>query len=91
MQTNANKVGLVGGALLGGWHLLWSVLVFLGVGQTLIDFVLWMHMIHLPYVVGPFELTAALTLIVMTTILGYCIGYTISLVWNKIHTEAHAM
>jgi len=26
-MTNPNKVGLVIGALIGGWHLVWSILV----------------------------------------------------------------
>jgi hypothetical protein len=32
--ANPNKVGLVIGALTGGWHLLWSLLVLIGLGAT---------------------------------------------------------
>jgi hypothetical protein len=84
-HMNANKVGLVLGALFGGGHLLWSVLVLLGWGQPLINFVMWAHMIQLPYVVGPFDVTASLTLIVLTAVMGYVLGYIVALVWNKVH------
>ena len=84
-MANNHKVGLVVGALLGGWHLLWSILVALGWGQPLINFVLWAHMIHLPYVVGPFDITAAVTLIVLTAVVGYILGYICAWVWNRVH------
>jgi len=78
-----NKVGLVFGALLGGWHAVWAILVALGVVQVIYDFVLWAHMIHLPITIGPFDLTATVTLIVITAIAGYVMGYVGSWVWNK--------
>lgn len=82
---NSHKVGLVLGALLGGWHAVWSLLVLSGFAQTIYDFVLWAHMIHLPIIIGPFDIAAALTLVVVTAVSGYVIGYTASLVWNRIH------
>lgn len=84
-NLNINKTGLVVGLFLGGWHLLWSLLVLTGVGQALIDFVLWAHMIHLPYVVGPFELLAAVTLIILTSLVGYALGAAFAWAWNRIH------
>lgn len=85
MQHNPHKVALVFAALMGGWHVVWSVLVVLGWGQPLINFVLWAHMIQVPYVVGPFDLTASATLIVFTAVMGYVGGYAIGLVWNRVH------
>lgn len=38
-RIEPNKAGLELGALFGGWHLLWSLLVALGVAQQLIDFI----------------------------------------------------
>ena len=84
-MTNAHKVGLVIGALLGGWHLVWSLLVLSGMAQMIYDFILWAHMIHLPIVIGPFDMTAAATLVVMTAVMGYVMGYVSALVWNRIH------
>ena len=84
-MANKNKVGLVMGSLLGGWHAIWSVLVMSGVAQSIYDFILWAHMIHMPITIGPFDATAALTLIVMTAIGGYVVGYTSAWVWNRFH------
>lgn len=84
-MTSANKVGLVFGALLGGWHLVWSLLVLSGMAQMIYDFVLWAHMIHLTLIIGPFDMNAAATLVVFTGVVGYVMGYVSALVWNHIH------
>jgi hypothetical protein len=85
VKASTHKVGLVLAAVLGGWHLIWSLLVLTGVGQVLYDFILWAHMIHLAITIGPFDLTASLTLILITTIFGYVLGYIAALVWNRVH------
>ena len=85
MRASAHKVGLVLASVLGGWHLIWSLLVLTGVGQVLYDFILWAHMIHLAIIIGPFNLAASLTLIVITTIFGYIIGWIATLIWNRVH------
>ncbi len=87
-MADKNKVGLVGAVLLGGWHLVWSILVATGVGQALYDFILWAHMIQLNIVIGPFNLAAAATLIVMTAAFGYVIGYTGTWMWNRVFPES---
>ena len=86
-MSNLNKVGLVFAILLGGWHVVWSILVATGLGQILYDFVLWAHMIHLAVTIGPFDLIASVTLILVTTIFGYIIGYIGSIVWNRMHRQ----
>ncbi|MBI5005018.1 MAG: hypothetical protein HZC03_00175 [Candidatus Lloydbacteria bacterium] len=85
MHINTGKVGCVFGTFLGGVHLVWALLVFLGWAQPLINFSLWAHMIQLPYVVGPFNLSAAATLVVFTSFLGYIFGSVVAMVWNKVH------
>ena len=84
-MINTNKTGLVFGALLGGWHLVWSLLVLSGLAQAFYDFILWAHMIHINITIGPFDLIASVTLIVITTLFGYLIGVVGATVWNKIH------
>ena len=85
MKASTHKVGLVLASVLGGWHLIWSLLVLTGVGQLLYDFILWAHMIHLAITIGPFDLLASLTLIVITTIFGYVMGWIGALIWNRVH------
>jgi hypothetical protein len=84
-MSSPNKVGLVFAILLGGWHVVWSILVATGLGQILYDFILWAHMIHLAVTIGPFNLAASITLIIVTAIFAYLIGYIGSLVWNRMH------
>ena len=84
-MTNPNKVGLVFAALIGGMHFLWSVLVAAGVAQSMYNFILWAHMIHVPLVIGPFDITAAVTLIILTSVMGYLVGLIASKIWNRVH------
>ncbi|MGA8144684.1 MAG: hypothetical protein WB987_12405 [Candidatus Acidiferrales bacterium] len=86
METvNPNKAGIVLGTLTGGWHFLWAILVAAGWAQWVLDFVFWMHFLKPPYVVGPFHLSIALVLILVTTSAGYAVGYILGLLWNWIH------
>lgn len=84
-HINPAKVALTVGALVGGWHVVWSVLIALGWAQALVDFVLWVHMISMPVVVKAFDLSTATTLVVVTTIVGYVVGYLFARIWNRVH------
>jgi len=84
-MVNKHKVGLVFGCLLGGFHLAWALVVLSGVAQAIYDFILWAHMIHLALIIGPFDMTAAATLVVMTFVMGYAGGWVGAWVWNRFH------
>lgn len=84
-MTNPNRVGLVFGCLIGGWHLFWILLILVGLAQPLLDFVFWAHMIQPVYVVKPFAPIAAVTLIGVTFVIGYAFGLAGALLWNKLH------
>lgn len=79
------KAGFALTFFLGGMHLAWSILVVLGWAQPLIDFVLWMHMISLPIVVKAFDLTASVTLVIVTGLFGYAMGFMFAHIWNRMH------
>jgi hypothetical protein len=79
------KVGLVLGAVIGGMHMCWSILVALGWAQPVSDFVFWMHFIKPIYVIEPFEFTRAALLIVFTAGTGFIIGSVFAAVWNGLH------
>ena len=83
--VNPHKAGLVLGALLGGWHILWALLVAIGWAQPLINFVFWLHMIQPIYVIGPFRAGVAVLLIVVTSAIGYTLGFIFGVLWNGIH------
>ena len=82
-MSTRNKVGLMIGGLLGGWHLLWSLLVLLGWAQPVLNFIFWMHMIRSIYVVKTFDPGAALTLVLVTTAMGYGGAYLGATLWPK--------
>ena len=84
-MTNPNKVGLVAGALIGGWHLFWALLVLLGWAQPIIDFIFWAHMIQPIYMIKPSDPLAAVTLIGITVVIGYVFGFLGALIWNRLH------
>ena len=84
-MTNPNKVGLVIGALIGGWHLVWSLLVLVGCAQPILDFIFWAHMIKPVYFVKPFDPLAATALIVITASIGYLFGFLRAVIWNRLH------
>jgi hypothetical protein len=84
-NISPNRAGLVLGALLGGWHLLWSLLVALGVAQPLIDFLFWIHFIKPVYVIEPFAIGRAAILVLVTAGIGYITGFVFALLWNRLH------
>ncbi|MFI5265163.1 MAG: hypothetical protein ACHQT7_00275 [Candidatus Levyibacteriota bacterium] len=84
-ELDIQKTALTFGVFLGGWHLVWSILILVGVAQMLLDFVFWMHMITPVYQVTGFNLTQSATLIVVTFILGYAGGWIFAWIWNKMH------
>lgn len=82
---NPRKTGLALGKLLGSVHLVWAVLVALGWAQALVDFSQWAHMVSAPVVVGAFDLSAAMTVILVATLIGYVLGYVFATIWNWLH------
>ena len=86
-MTNPNKVGIVIGALIGGWHVVWVMLVLVHWAQPILDFIFWAHMIQPVYIVKPFDVAAAVTLIVVTAALGYAFGFFGAIIWNRLHRQ----
>ena len=81
------KSGLVLSALLGGWHLLWAIIVAAGLGQPLIDFIFWIHFVKPVYVVEPFSMGRAIVLVLVTGAIGYFIGLAGAVLWNRLHAR----
>ena len=87
MKIDKNKTGLTFGFLISFMHLLWIVLVVLGVAQTLLNFILNVHMVNAPITVMSFDLVKALKLIVVTFAVGYLFGWFMAFFWNKCFKE----
>lgn len=82
---NPTKSGLVLAALMGGWHLLWSLLVLFGFAQAVADFIFWIHFIKPVYVIEPFQAAVAVVLVATTSVLGYVVGWLFGTLWNWVH------
>lgn len=85
IKVHPHKVGLVLGAFLGSWHLLWSLLVALAWAQPLMDFIFWIHFINPVYHIGVFDAGRAAMLIIVTAAIGYAMGFAGAHLWNRIH------
>ena len=80
-----SKTALTFAFLLGGFHVVWAALIALGWAQALYDFILWAHMLSLPIVVKAFDPTATVTLVVITSAIGWIFGYAMARIWNRLH------
>jgi hypothetical protein len=87
---NPIKTALAVGVFLAASHAIWSLLVALNWAQALYDFILWAHMIRLQLTIGPFDLVAATTLVVVTFLVGCVMGWIFALVWNWFHRATTA-
>ena len=84
-MANPNKVGLVLGAMTGGGHAVWALLILIGWAQPLLDFIFWLHMINPVYTLQPFGWKRAIGLVVVTALVGYVVGRIGATVWNNVH------
>lgn len=83
MKISKNKTGLTFGFLISFMHLMWSVLVALGIAQVWLNFIFDMHMLSNPIIVTPFNLIKAIILILITFVVGYIFGWLMAFFWNK--------
>ncbi|MDD5731321.1 MAG: hypothetical protein PHU42_00260 [Patescibacteria group bacterium] len=81
-KANNNTWGLICGIFLGGFHLVWALLIAAGVAQALIDWIFKLHMIRPPYVIAPFDALLALMLVVVTFVIGYIMGWVLAAICN---------
>ncbi len=86
-HINEKKVALTLATLMGGLHLVWSILVALHWAQPLLNFIFKVHMIKAVFLVDDFNLGLALLLIIVTAIIGYVVGYIFATIWNKLHSK----
>lgn len=84
-HISPKNAGFALGALIGLWHALWSALVAFNLAQPLIDFIFRMHFIAPIYAIEVFDFVTALELVVITSIIGFIVGYIFALIWNKLH------
>jgi len=85
MTLNPWRTGFALGLFLGLWHLAWSMLVATGWAQSLLNFVLRIHFLQIAVSMAPFDLSLAVTLIAVTSLVGFLIGVIFAAIWNRLH------
>jgi hypothetical protein len=84
-NLNPHKAGLALGGLIGLFHLAWSILVAAGMAQPLINWAFQLHMIVPPFTVASFSMMNAVVLVVITSIIGYVMGWVFASLWNRVN------
>ena len=86
-KLSTTMTGLAIGAMMGSIHLTWSICVAAGWGQSILNFFFWMYFIKPIDLVEPFEATRALTLVAVSSIIGYALGSSAARIWNRIRAQ----
>ncbi len=83
--VDKSKVGFAFGAFFGLFHAVWAILVWIGWAQPLINWIFGLHFIQPPYTIGEFYPGTAIFLVVVTTVVGYILGWVLAACWNWFH------
>ena len=70
---------------MGGMHLFWSLLVVAGWGQPIMNFIFWIYFIKPIDFVEPFDSMRAISLVIVTSIIGFMLGWAAARLWNRLH------
>ncbi|MBI2631012.1 hypothetical protein HYW73_02245 [Candidatus Nomurabacteria bacterium] len=82
---NQYKTGLALGSFAALVHVVWVLLVALGWAQPWMNFVYGMHLLNNPFVIMPFDLTRAVSVVIIAFIMGNIVGNVFAWIWNKVH------
>lgn len=83
-KLNEHTTGIIVGAFAGVMHAIWSLFVAGGFAQTFLNWIFGLHFLANPYRVMPFDITTAITLVVVTSLVGYALGWIFASIWNSI-------
>ena len=79
---NPIKCGLILGVLIGIGHMAWALMVALGWGQPVMDFLLTVHFLAPTLHVREFDLLTATTLVAFTSVIAFILGYGLAVAMN---------
>jgi len=82
IQLDEKQVALAFGAFAAILHVVWSVIVAVGSGQKFADWILGLHMLSTAAKITAFSAVTALTLIIVTFVIGMIFGWVFAKVWN---------
>ena len=85
MKLKVGATALVFGVVMALLHTIWMIMVYLGVANLYLNWILGLHLVTNPYRVLPFNLVTAVELIVFTFVVGYVFGWVFAYIWNWLH------
>lgn len=86
-HINVNRAGLIFGAFLGLFHLVWAIMVAVGFAQAILDFIYGIHFLNNPFTVASFEVGTAALLVLVTAVTGYVLGVVLAWLCNLINKK----
>ena len=81
-RINAFQCALTLGLLIGGAHLAWALLVAIGAAPWVMSFIFRLHFIRPPFEIDGFDPSVAATLVALTTVGGFTLGWLFAAIWN---------
>jgi hypothetical protein len=81
-MLNIQKTGMAVGAYAGLVHFVWSLLVWFGWAQGLVDWMMGLHFIEPIFVVTDFDFLTMIYLVIVAAIMGYIFGTVFAWVLN---------
>ncbi|MFA5792711.1 MAG: hypothetical protein WC897_02450 [Candidatus Gracilibacteria bacterium] len=82
VEINKNRAGMILGAFLGTFHLVWAILVAVGFAQYILDFIYKIHFLSNPFVIQEFNILTAVLLVAFTSLIGLVLGWFLAFLWN---------
>jgi hypothetical protein len=89
-KLNAKQTGMTLGLLFVLLDLVWIVLVGLGAGQGVCNWLMSLYFTSNPFTVAGLSLTTVLASLVATFVFGFVIGWLFAKVWNWTGTKKWA-
>jgi hypothetical protein len=83
-EINKNQLGLTLGILFTIMHILWIIVVLIGWGKSIAD---WLHSVHFfgdAHTIIPVSLGVSLIGIIAAFISGYVTGWVFAAIWNLV-------
>ncbi len=85
MKLKVGATAMVFGVFMAFVHVVWMLMVFFGLAQWYLNWILGLHLITNPFVVMPFNIMTAVWLIIFTFVVGYVGGWIFANIWNGLH------
>lgn len=81
-MMSEHTAGMVVGSLFGILHAVWALFVASGFAQVYLNWIYGLHFLTNPFKVAPFDFGTAAMLVIVTSLVGYVVGWVLAVLWN---------